>query len=238
MSDLQRLVPTNVENYLDVRNKNRRFQMLVGANVREGFPTGEAQSKTQTNIFASGFEAGRRVTVGASLKGRIWSYQQAKSIKHWVDWCDHIGSKLADQTINIDDVMGSFIKPLELTERPPLVALSLEWPTEFWLSTSEELQVVLDGQGTPLLDAELRIYRLLAIWAVPEFEVRTPEWAAAYEARVEREQLVYNAVGPDAVLQRARAAAVPLSAYFENSGPLTPRRRGNDCAAGDPAQAG
>jgi hypothetical protein len=37
---------------------------------------------------------------------------------------------------------------------------------------------------------------------------------------VEREQLVYSAVGADAVLQRARAAAVPLSAYFESSGPL------------------
>jgi hypothetical protein len=101
-------------------------KMLVGANVREGFPTGEAQSKTQTDIFASGFEDGRRVTIGASLKGRVWSYLQARSIKHWADWCDHIGAKLGDETIDIDEVMGSFIKPLELTERPALVALGIE----------------------------------------------------------------------------------------------------------------
>jgi hypothetical protein len=218
MSGLQRLVPTNV-GLLDVRNKNRRFQMLVGANVREGFPTGEAQSKTQTNIFASGFENGRRVTVGASLKGRVWSYQQARSIKHWVDWCDHIGSKLADTTIDIDEVMGSFIKPLELTERPELVALGIEWPTEFWLSTSEELRVSLNGQASPLLDAEIRITDFSTSGPF-KFEVRTPEWTAAYEANVEHEQLVFRPVGTDAILQRARSAPVPLSAYFEKNGPL------------------
>ena len=58
MYGIQRMIPTNV-GVLDVRNRNRRFQMLVGANVSEGFPTGEAQTKTQTNIFASGFEDGR-----------------------------------------------------------------------------------------------------------------------------------------------------------------------------------
>lgn len=218
MSGLQRLVPTNV-GLLDVRNKNRRFQMLVGANVREGFPTGEAQSKTQTNIFASGFEDGRRVTIGASLKGRVWSYLQARSIKHWADWCDHIGAKLGDETIDIDEVMGSFIKPLELTERPALVALGIEWPTEFWLSTSEELQVVSNGQASPLLDAELCVTDFSRSGPF-RFDVRTPEWTAPYEAHVERGQLVFRAAEADVVVERARAAPVSLSAYFEASGPL------------------
>jgi hypothetical protein len=149
----------------------------------------------------------------------VWSYQQARSLKHWVDWCDHIGAKLSDQTISIDEVMGSFIRPLELTERPALVALGVEWPAEFWLSTSEDLQVVRDGQGVPLLDAELRVTDFSRSGPF-KFEVRTREWSVAYEAHVEREQLVYRAIGTEAVLQRPRAGATPLSAYFEANGPL------------------
>ncbi|CCF85236.1 Type III restriction protein res subunit (fragment) [Nitrolancea hollandica Lb] len=66
MAQIKRLVPTNV-GLLDVRNRSRRFSMHVGADVVEGFPVAEAQTKTKTNIFAYGFEEGDRVSIGASL---------------------------------------------------------------------------------------------------------------------------------------------------------------------------
>jgi hypothetical protein len=99
------------------------------------------------------------------------------------------------------------------------VALGIEWPTEFWLSTSEELQVAANGQASPLLDAELCITDFSRSGPF-RFEVRTPEWTAPYEAHVERGQLVFRAAGADVVVQRARAGPVSLSAYFESSGPL------------------
>ena len=70
MAQVKRLVPTNV-GLLDVRNRSRRFSMHVGADVVEGFPVAEAQTKTKTNIFAYGFDHGSRVSIGAALKGRI-----------------------------------------------------------------------------------------------------------------------------------------------------------------------
>ena len=51
--------------------------------MSEGFPVAEAQSKTKTNIFAYGYDEGERVSIGASLKGRIWSYRVAGSMKEW-----------------------------------------------------------------------------------------------------------------------------------------------------------
>src|SRR5919199_3892037 len=123
MAHLARLVPTNV-GVLDVRNRARRFSMHVGADVTEGFPVAEAQTKTKTNIFAYGYEDGRRVSVGASLKGRVWSYRVADTLKEWVDWCDHVGGKLTDETITVDEVMRNFIRPHVVEERPALVALA------------------------------------------------------------------------------------------------------------------
>jgi Helicase conserved C-terminal domain/Type III restriction enzyme, res subunit len=218
MAGLQRMIPTNV-GLLDVRNQNRRFQMLVGANVREGFPTGEAQNKTQTNIFASGFEDGQRVTIGASLKGRVWSYQRARSIKHWVDWCQHVGTKLADDAVNIDEVMGSFIKPVELSTRPSLVAIGIEWPVQIWLSTSEELKVSCDGESWSLLEADLRITDFSRTGPFA-FDVETPTWREGYEATVHNEQLVFRPTGREVMVERARSAPTTLAAFLDRTGPL------------------
>jgi hypothetical protein len=82
MADIKRLVPTNV-GLLDTRSTRRRFSMHVGADVTEGFPAAEAQTKTKTNIFAYGFDGGSRVSIGGSLKGRIWSYRIASGLQEW-----------------------------------------------------------------------------------------------------------------------------------------------------------
>ncbi len=93
MANLARLVPTNI-GVLDTRSRSRRFSMHVGADVSEGFPQAEAQTKTKTNIFATGYAEGDRVTIGASLKGRIWSHRAARTIPEWMAWCDHVGRKV------------------------------------------------------------------------------------------------------------------------------------------------
>ena len=68
------------------------------------------------------------MSIGAAAKkGRIWSHRVAPTLKHWIDWCDHIGSKLDDAGINLDDVMRSFIRPQLVEERPALVPLAIEW---------------------------------------------------------------------------------------------------------------
>jgi hypothetical protein len=73
LADVQRPTPTNV-GLIDLRSRSRRFSMHVGANVYEGFPVAERQSKANTNIFIVGYRDGERVSVGAAeKKGRVWS---------------------------------------------------------------------------------------------------------------------------------------------------------------------
>lgn len=215
MAQVDRLVPTNM-GVLDYRNRSRRFSMHVGADVGEAFPTAEAQTKTKTNIFAYGFEGGSRVSVGASLKGRIWSYRVAASIKTWMDWCDHVGSKLTDESINLDEVMKHFIRLKVLKERPSLVALALEWPYEVFLNTSDEVKVAIGETSWPLVDADLQITTFSATGPIP-FKVVTPDGSAAYEATVTGAGLVYRAVGAEANVL-FRETRTPLSAWLTRHG--------------------
>jgi superfamily II DNA or RNA helicase len=215
MAEVQRLVPTNV-GVLDVRNRARRFSMHVGADVSEGFPEVEAQTKTKTNIFAYGFEEGARVSVGASMKGRVWSYRVATSLKEWMDWCDSIGTKLTNNEISIDRVMEHFIRPQVVESRPPLAVLGLEWPWEIFLSTTEEVRVEQNGSTWPLVDAELRLLSFEGNGPV-EFRLMTPEWGADYEASFTTSNIEYRARGTEVNIV-SRRAINPLSAFLNKHG--------------------
>ena len=119
--------------------------------MSEGFPAAEAQSKTKTNIFAYCYDEGERVSIGPSLKGRIWSYRVAGSIKEWFDWCHYVGSKVLDNSIDIGQVMKDFIRPQALEKRPELVAIALHWPWDIFLSTSEEVRLSQGNEETVLV---------------------------------------------------------------------------------------
>lgn len=217
MARVDRLVPTNV-GVLDVRNRSRHFSMHVGADVIEGFTEAEAQTKAKTNIFAFGFERGERASVGASLKGRIWSYRAAPTLKHWVDWCDHVGPKVADEGISIDEVMRGFIRPKTLDVRPDLVALAIElW--EPLLSTSEELRVQLGADDEALVDLDLRVVDHSRTGPIA-FDASTEAFTSRYELELGGGAARYRAVGPKLQVVSRRSGPRPLSAYLERAEPL------------------
>jgi superfamily II DNA or RNA helicase len=215
MAEINRLVPTNV-GVLDVRNRARRFSMHVGADVSEGFPVVEAQTKTQTNIFAYGYENGERVSIGGSLRGRVWSHRVADTLKHWVDWCDWVGGKLIDDTISVDEVIRNFIRPEVVEERPALIPLSLEWPWEIYRSTTEDLRLMLGGAEWPLVDTDLRLLSFESVGPI-RFEVGTPHFAAEYSLVLGAGGMNFTTAGEELrVVSRSRD--VPLSEYLQTNG--------------------
>jgi len=215
MAHVNRLVPTNV-GLIDVRSRARRFSMHVGADVTEGFPTAEAQTKTKTNIFANGYEEGDRVSFGGSLKGRVWSRQAARSLSEWVDWCDHVGAKLVDDTISVDEVMKGFIRPQVVRERPDLVILGVDWPHELYFNTSDETLISYKGASAPLMDAELRVI-VHGTEGPVNFAVVTPAWSAPYEAAFTEDGIKYRALDSDVHVLAPRSN-YPLSTVFTDLG--------------------
>lgn len=220
MHGIERLIPTNV-GVLDVRDRDRRFSMFAGANVAAGFTDVDAATKTQTNIFGSGFEDGERVSIGGSLKGRVWSYAAARTLKHWVDWCDQVGPKLADESISVEEIKGAFILPEELTAMPDLVPLAIEWPNEVYLNTSDAARLRFGGQSVTLAEAELQVTDFFKGGAV-KFELRAEGWSVEYEVDVVDKTLSFTALGPEAEIKHGLHEWIPFSEYLaeKSSGPI------------------
>lgn len=176
---VDRLVPTNV-GLLDIRNRARKHAQYAGANVNEGFPEAEKETKTQTNIFAHGHEGGDRVSLGASLSGRVWARRVAASVLSWVQWCDTTGAKLIDPTLNIDEILASFIRPELLGARPALMVLAAEWPAVAYTSMTGDARVEHGGQEWPVIDTDLRITSYDTSGPIP-IAIATPLWTVPYE---------------------------------------------------------
>jgi len=216
MADIDRLVPTNV-GVLDAHDQFRRFSMHVGPDVTVSFSQAEAGTKSQTNISGGGYRNGEHVNISASLKGRIWSHATAASLKNWCDWCDSVGAKLLDDTINIDKVIGQFILPERLTQRPEGRVLAVEWPWSIHLLSAETLRlsfhdVVQEAVYTDLIpdtDSTSGPFR---------FEVKTGSWSVSYEASVENGTLRYACVSGDEVKMLKARSEVPLSDWLNSNG--------------------
>ena len=217
MGDIQRLTPTNV-GVLDIRSQFRRFSMHVGSDVSEGFTAAEAQTKTQTNISGNGYRDGEHVNISASIKGRIWSHAAARSLKQWCDWCDGVGTKLLDDTISIDDIIGNFLIPQQINARPAAVLLGVEWPWIVFLGGADRIQLELNGSAHPLVDVDL-VPADVAREGPFRFLVRTDNWSATYEADYVNGRLTYRAQDRREVsLTTVRGAPRPLSEWLNTTG--------------------
>ncbi|WP_122559355.1 DEAD/DEAH box helicase [Pseudomonas viridiflava] len=117
--------------------RNLSFAMYTGGDVDEALGLTERHNSVKNNVSGSGWEQGARVSVGCSVKGRVWSRDQG-SIPALLTWCQRVGAKLLDDTINVENIIANVLVPSEIEEFPTdKLVLSIEWPAEI-LGLSEE----------------------------------------------------------------------------------------------------
>lgn len=214
LSKVSRRVPTNI-GLIDAVNRNRRFMMLVGDNVIEGFGPTAAQ-KTQTNISAYGYADGSRISYSAARKGRVWSHAVARNLLEWVRWATDVGEVLTDDTITFESVMDGFLIPTFTTERPPLVALGIEWHHDVLWSTSEYRTVFAGNAEVPLIDLSLEITDWSDAGPV-KFAVVSEDWALPYSMVFDDDGPRCSADEDDAVV-RTRQKDELLSDFMNRKG--------------------
>ncbi|HAU4896999.1 TPA: DEAD/DEAH box helicase [Aeromonas hydrophila] len=117
--------------------RNLSFAMYTGGDVDEALGLTERHNSVKNNVSGTGWEEGARVSVGCSVKGRVWSREQG-SIPALLAWCQRVGTKLLDDTIDIESIIANVLLPSEIDAFPEDKAvLAIEWPAEL-LGKSED----------------------------------------------------------------------------------------------------
>lgn len=215
MDKINRLVPTNV-GLLDSRNRKRSFTSYAGANVTSGLPSSQTKTKVQTNIFGHGYESGGKTNIGVSLKGRLWARRVAPTLKHWTDWCSHIGKKLLDETINVNDIRKNFLKPEIVTSRPKLVPLAIAWPYYAYTVKDGALKIQYKGKSVDIMDAGLTLVDYKDSGSI-KFNIEIDDESLGYEVVFGASGVSFRPTGADAKVL-SHKGTVELSKYINMYG--------------------
>lgn len=217
LHNVQRLMLMNL-GLLHVAGRAIRHTMHNGSDVGEQLKPGQLGNKAKTNLFGRGFENGERVSIGCSLKGRIWSYKAAESIPEWVDWCKSIGAKLLDESITEEQVLSGVLRPEPLTARPALVPLAIDWNSRTYLRSESALLVRIGNVEVPFYEAELRILDHAAQGDI-RFAVVTESGNAVYRATFRNDGVEFVADNTEAFAVTSRGHSTALSALFKKEPP-------------------
>lgn len=199
---VERLTPTNV-GLLDTRSRARRYTSYTGADVTEGFPAAEKQTKSQTHIAGSGFVAGAPHSIAGSRKGRVWSHRTAPGIKEWTDWCDSIGTKLLNDQISVDTIIAGFIKPQPIDRWPDLTVLAIE-PTLVLDEALANAALSYEEVDVPWASVELAVTPHRGADAIT-FTLRTFAWSADFRLSLSASGMTCDPVDKDVKVKRERS---------------------------------
>ncbi|MEJ0035181.1 MAG: DEAD/DEAH box helicase family protein [Gammaproteobacteria bacterium] len=201
-------------------NRATRFTMYVGSDILASLTEANQQNRIKTNLFGKGYEDGNRATAGCSLKGKLWSYRIAEDITEWIEWCHQVGAKLLDETTSTDDLFKDVVWPTEVTARPQLFPISVDWPDAFLLERSLQLDIEIDGAIEPFFDVSLELDSPSENGPL-RFSVVLGQKRATYEVSFPAGDIAFTSVDTHrAFLHPSRQGRRPIEEIFVRDPPL------------------
>lgn len=115
-------------------NHLHRYSRLSGADVTlelERWKEGKRYRKS--DFVGVGFRDGFPVSVGASVKGKIWSPARVGDLKEWKEWCLKIGELVTNDNIDTNQLLEDSAKKIQLEVYPTDInVLATDWSEELY----------------------------------------------------------------------------------------------------------
>ena len=116
-----------------------RFKMFAGFDIETGISEAQKHNTFKSNLFGVGFNGQGKVSVGCSHRGRIWS-RWVESVNYWMEWCDRMGEKVLDESIDTRRIFDGALIPEVVNDRPHSMPFCIEWPQDFDAISEERIE--------------------------------------------------------------------------------------------------
>nr|CUV27148.1 Helicase domain protein [Ralstonia solanacearum] len=121
-----------------------RYIARMGADVASRLSESSKKTARRAVISGVGFEKGATATIGATKRGRVWSFQRIR-LESFARWCKHVGAKVIDETIDPEDVLKGTLIPKLVKERPAVMPIAVEWPDCIYQEPESVYSIQLGG---------------------------------------------------------------------------------------------
>ena len=159
--------------------RNVRYTGRMGSDVESRLTQAQLGNAQKSVLAGVGFENGTLSSIGASRKGRIWS-QRREHIDKFVAWCEKIGAKLLDNSIDPDQILQGTLVPTLVTKRPDKMPLSIDWPESVYTENENNWFCALGDTDYSMSELSINLVNPTLVGPL-HFEI------AAEDARVEFE---------------------------------------------------
>jgi superfamily II DNA or RNA helicase len=124
-----------------------KYAMYAGDDVYTGISDMEKNHSSKNNTYGYGFDEGMETTMGASKKGKIWS-RLVGNLQEWKDWCDVLGNKLLNPSIDVNEIFKGFLQPrrFDLSSFGKISdPISVDWPGLFYQDNETVQYFIIDS---------------------------------------------------------------------------------------------
>lgn len=153
---IKRLVLNNV-GLNEHLGRQVRYTGRMGSDVEARIGQAARRGATRAVLAGVGFERGRKTSVGAAKRGRVWSNLRLR-VDTFAGWAKDIGTKLIDESISPDMVLAGTLKPEPVGDVPTTTAISAEWPKEILERSESVCRFFVSGVGEePSTNVDLEV---------------------------------------------------------------------------------
>ena len=132
------------------------FLSYYGKGVQDGIKLLEQGTLIKNNIFGIGYKDGEKISLGCSVKGKIWSYQRG-NLNELTKWCKAIGEIVENNAIDPNVVLQHTLAIEKLQQRPDTMPILIDWNPEMYENIESRYIVNINGLLCDLSNVELNL---------------------------------------------------------------------------------
>ena len=130
------------------------FRSFYGKGVQDGLDLLEQGALIKNNIFGVGYKDGEKISLGCSVKGKIWSYMRG-NLDELTTWCAQVGDILEDPAIDPNTVLQHTLQVRKVAERPPQRVIAVDWHPEMYQFNESRYEIYINGNRYYLWEIDL-----------------------------------------------------------------------------------
>lgn len=158
------------------------FQSYFGKGVQDGIKELEQGNLIKNNIFGVGYSDGEKVSLGCSVKGKIWSYQRG-NLDELTKWCRAIGDIVENQAIDPNIVLQHTLSIEKISQRPSVMPILIDWHPEMYEFSESRYQININRNIYEISNTELNLLDRSVDQNI-KFSLDTSEYSIQFEIEI------------------------------------------------------
>lgn len=149
------------------------FKSFYGKDVENAIGDLERKRLVKNNIFGNGYYNGDRISLGCSVKGKVWSFMRGNLLMY-SKWVKRIGALIEDNSIDEDEIWKNTLRPSKIIALPDAEPICVDWDSNIYGYTDQRIGVTeVDGTNYAFWNIELNLLRRDDVDTI-KFELKTP----------------------------------------------------------------